>query len=483
MREYLAESRKDESGHGTEPGRSTSTPGAAMSASASLQQAATAGPQLARQGAMQGVGNRQVNQLVSSGGQGARAQLRPEERAGEALRRAMGAPAVELPYRERLEQELGVDLERVVAHSGDGAAEACEMVGARAFAAANHVVLGTSPPALDSVRHEVAHVLQQGGDRPEGRLSSPPGSLELGERDDGLERQARSTVERLRGGSGPSPAAPGAQDAGQQSKSSGIRLMREDPYEGMTPVQKVRKALEDDEGSDALRFMQELDAGGAGQILASCRDLAVSAFGNDEMGQAARILTARGGPLLEFDLKTKLQWMFAEGTSYELSAVGRRTDRQRQRAGRPGRGLGCLQSRADLSPARAASSGPARPRGGRFHLHEPDHRRPLDQCGRWGRTGLAAVEQPARGRRLDPRRRIPHPPERRAGLGCALRQRRRHQLGHPQRGSAAVPGGLSRGRQYLGRLDRPHAGAPRRQPGFPRPLRWDRSAGAQGQVP
>lgn len=78
-----------------------------------------------------------------------------------AAARGTATPATSLPYADSLQAAFGRhDLSHVKAHIGGPAAEACEDMGARAFATGDHVAFA-SPPDLHTAAHEAAHVVQQ----------------------------------------------------------------------------------------------------------------------------------------------------------------------------------------------------------------------------------------------------------------------------------------------------------------------------------
>lgn len=97
----------------------------------------------------------------------------PEMDGDKALSVARTGQKRALPFKAELEAELKVPLDNVEAFFGPPAVRACQMVGARAFTVLNTVVFAEETPGKNTVRHEVAHVLQQGGER-----HSLPGSPE-----------------------------------------------------------------------------------------------------------------------------------------------------------------------------------------------------------------------------------------------------------------------------------------------------------------
>lgn len=85
------------------------------------------------------------------------------EGAGTAAAAGTSGGGAALPHRQELEASFGVDLGHVRAHTGGGASQACEALGAEAYATGNDVVFGSANPSLFLVAHEVAHTFQQGG--------------------------------------------------------------------------------------------------------------------------------------------------------------------------------------------------------------------------------------------------------------------------------------------------------------------------------
>lgn len=98
------------------------------------------------------------------------AQLRlkasgPGQVTGEAARSvasaAMAGPPQPLPYRRDMEQQFGVPLDHIGAHTGSTVEEAGRSLGASAFALGDQVAFAESSPSRSTVAHEVTHVLQQ----------------------------------------------------------------------------------------------------------------------------------------------------------------------------------------------------------------------------------------------------------------------------------------------------------------------------------
>lgn len=104
----------------------------------------------------------------------------PGEEA-DLARAGFSAPARDLPHRTRMEQAFGRPLGHVKAHVGPEASEASAALGAEAYAYGSEVAFDRANPPVETVAHEVAHVVQQ---------SSRPGASggEAGVAD--LEREA-----------------------------------------------------------------------------------------------------------------------------------------------------------------------------------------------------------------------------------------------------------------------------------------------------
>jgi hypothetical protein len=104
--------------------------------------------------------------------------------------------ALDAPVREPLERTFGRDLRGVRIHSGAAAAHAAREVRADAFTVGSDVVFGADrfAPATDAgarlLRHELVHVIQQGGGRPPG-----DSSLFVGSAADRAEREAEAVAD------------------------------------------------------------------------------------------------------------------------------------------------------------------------------------------------------------------------------------------------------------------------------------------------
>jgi hypothetical protein len=76
--------------------------------------------------------------------------------------RSSGQP-LDAATRTSMEPRFNHDFSKVRVHSGDRAAESASAVGALAYAAGNHIVLGERSLPNDVMAHELAHVAQSGG--------------------------------------------------------------------------------------------------------------------------------------------------------------------------------------------------------------------------------------------------------------------------------------------------------------------------------
>ena len=68
----------------------------------------------------------------------------------------------EYPHRATIEDRLGVEL-TATAHTGHGAAAACDAIGAEAYAMGNQVAFRSPSPDLHTATHEAVHTMQQAG--------------------------------------------------------------------------------------------------------------------------------------------------------------------------------------------------------------------------------------------------------------------------------------------------------------------------------
>ncbi|GHC44443.1 hypothetical protein GCM10010507_19320 [Streptomyces cinnamoneus] len=135
---------------------------------------------------------------------------------GSAVRnvlRTAGRP-LEQGVRQEMEERFGADFSTVRVHRDAAAQHSAASLGARAYTAGEHVVLGRDGDDKDDKRvlaHELAHVLQQrlGAHRPAGT----DGEVWVGEPGDRWERAAEADAQRVLRGSGGLRAVPGTADA------------------------------------------------------------------------------------------------------------------------------------------------------------------------------------------------------------------------------------------------------------------------------
>ena len=81
-------------------------------------------------------------------------------RPGQDVLRGPGQPLA-VPLREEMEVRLGADFSGVRVHTGDAARASAAGVGARAYTAGNHVVIGDGGADKHTLAHELTHVIQQ----------------------------------------------------------------------------------------------------------------------------------------------------------------------------------------------------------------------------------------------------------------------------------------------------------------------------------
>ena len=221
-----------------------------------------------------------------------------------------------LPYLEELQRAFGRhDLRGIRVASGGEASSANQQMRSVAYAMGDAIVLRDSSPDLFTVAHEAAHVIQQ--------RAGAVAAGTVGQSGDRHEAHADAVAERVvRGESAEDlldQVAPGAAPSAAPSAPSGlapVQRLDDEDYEGLTAVQAIHTALDDDESDDALALMRRLDgAGEANVVLSSYQSLATGCFGDNELAEAARILVSHGG-----SLSRALDWMYDEGTDW-LSVV------------------------------------------------------------------------------------------------------------------------------------------------------------------
>ena len=90
------------------------------------------------------------------------ASKQPEDSVHAAAARGVATPSSSLPFGDTIQRAFGRhDVSSVQAHTGPEAARSAKSMGADAYAAGDHVVLGNAD--LHTVAHEAAHVVQQRG--------------------------------------------------------------------------------------------------------------------------------------------------------------------------------------------------------------------------------------------------------------------------------------------------------------------------------
>nr|WP_229891201.1 DUF4157 domain-containing protein [Streptomyces mashuensis] len=130
--------------------------------------------------------------------------------------RGPGRP-LPVPLREEMEARLGADFSGVRLHTDAAARGSAEELGARAYTAGQHIVVGAGGADRHTLAHELIHVMQQrsgpvaGTDRGDGTRVSDPG--------DRFERAAESGARsalsgRVPPGAVPAPAAAGSTRGG-----------------------------------------------------------------------------------------------------------------------------------------------------------------------------------------------------------------------------------------------------------------------------
>jgi len=212
-----------------------------------------------------------------------------------AAARGVATPASPLPHKDRLQRLFGRhDLSGILAHVGSDAAAAASAMGARAYAAGNHVVLGDRSD-LFTVAHEVAHVVQQrGGVQLRGGV---------GTRDDAYERHADQVAEGVIAGQSvealldqvaaptaaavSSPAVQRAPDYRTAQDLEALTLIQFDRYVHTQADWAVSDGLADKK--DALRNLLAFARARKGMVLGACRGLRVGKLIARGVGQGGNI--------------------------------------------------------------------------------------------------------------------------------------------------------------------------------------------------
>jgi hypothetical protein len=169
----------------------------------------------------------------------------------------------------------------------------------------------------------LAHVEDPAPD-PE-RLAPPPAERDTSATADARIAAAAAQGRAAPGGAGHPPAIRAGMETLQRTVGNrataamvaGRRLILQrlvdKRYAGLDPVAAVRKALADDNESDAHELMRRLTKEQADEVLGKFQKLATSCFGNETMGTAAQILVSKGA-----SLRDALAWMEDEGTNWRL---------------------------------------------------------------------------------------------------------------------------------------------------------------------
>jgi hypothetical protein len=127
------------------------------------------------------------------------AWLRTPNNAPDHVRKALESPSRPLGIESRacMEGVFGTDLGHVQIHTNAAAAISCELLGARAYTVAHHIIFGfrqynwRNHEGKRLLTHELVHVLQQDDAIPDNRVP-----LQFGTKEDGYEQQAED-IENL----------------------------------------------------------------------------------------------------------------------------------------------------------------------------------------------------------------------------------------------------------------------------------------------
>ncbi|MEV0374857.1 DUF4157 domain-containing protein [Streptomyces sp. NPDC050636] len=178
--------------------------------------------------------------------------------------RGPGRP-LPVPLKEEMEARFGADFSDVRLHTGAAARRSADGLGARAYTAGSHVVIGEGGSDRRTLAHELVHVLQQrsgpvaGTDRCDGTRVSDPG--------DRFERAAEDDARRaLSGHVRPGAAAAPAATAGAQRTPT---IQRMKFYRGVSDA-------------DAGALVARRGSGGPGSTV---RDGGLQPTGSGEFGK------------------------------------------------------------------------------------------------------------------------------------------------------------------------------------------------------
>ncbi|CAM5563172.1 eCIS core domain-containing protein [Streptomyces avidinii] len=152
--------------------------------------------------------------------------------------------------RTEMEARLGADFSDVRIHTGEAARASAAEIGARAYTAGNHVVIGRGGADRHTLAHELTHVIQQrqgpvaGTDNGSGLRVSDPS--------DRFEREAEANATRVLSGPVPGRAAQGPAVRTGAGAESVQRSVHPYPTSGQVPSEEV--------GKDLVGFAEKLDA-------------------------------------------------------------------------------------------------------------------------------------------------------------------------------------------------------------------------------
>ncbi|MFF0113760.1 eCIS core domain-containing protein [Streptomyces prasinus] len=158
--------------------------------------------------------------IQRSAGNAAVVQMLAEERAAEEHRhgagcghqpvqrssvdQALSSPGAPLEpaKREEMEARLGADFSDVRVHTGSVAQRSATDIGAKAYTAGNHVVIGQDGADDHTLAHELTHVIQQRSGPVDGTVGAD--GLKVSDPSDRFEKAAEANASRVM--SGPVPA-------------------------------------------------------------------------------------------------------------------------------------------------------------------------------------------------------------------------------------------------------------------------------------
>lgn len=124
-----------------------------------------------------------------------------------AVHDGLAGPGQPLPgaLRREMEDRLSADLSEVRLHAGSAAGASAAAIGARAYTAGSHVVIGAEGADKHTLAHELTHVIQQRRGPVAGRASA--GGVRMSEPGDAFERAAEANASRVMRGAPPARAA------------------------------------------------------------------------------------------------------------------------------------------------------------------------------------------------------------------------------------------------------------------------------------